>query len=118
MCERFWTLPLLQLFEHLVGGRGVFGFDAPDLTIDLAVSGCEPSELVIRFGQSPDQRRLIGELVSEFVGNAHEAPRPWAQLIMRDRRSAFRWIKRHAGAADGRPIARAIFGLLQVVKQN
>jgi hypothetical protein len=34
---------------------------------------------------------------------------------MRDRGSVLRWIKRHASAADGRPITRAIFGLPQVV---
>ena len=41
--------PLLQLFEHLVRGRLVFRLDAPDMTIDLVVSGGEPAKLVIRF---------------------------------------------------------------------
>jgi hypothetical protein len=40
---------LSQLFEYLVRGRFVFGFDALDMTIDLVVGCCKPPEFVIRF---------------------------------------------------------------------
>jgi len=39
----------LKLFEHLVSGRLIFGFNAPNMTIDLVISGCKPFELLIRF---------------------------------------------------------------------
>jgi hypothetical protein len=40
---------LLKLFEHLVSGGLTFGFNAPNMAIDLVISGCKPFELVIRF---------------------------------------------------------------------
>jgi len=44
-----------QLFKHLVRGRLIFGFDAPDMTVDLVISSCEPPKLLIGFDELLDQ---------------------------------------------------------------
>jgi hypothetical protein len=63
--------PLFELFEGLVGGRLVFGFDPPDLPVDVIVSGGEVAELIIRSGQSLDQLCLTGKLFGQFVRDMH-----------------------------------------------
>jgi hypothetical protein len=62
---------LFQLFKDLVARRLVFGFDAPDVAIDLVVGCGEAVEFVIRFGEPLDQPRHIGELILQFVRKPH-----------------------------------------------
>ena len=42
-------------FEHLIGGRLFFRFDAIDLPIDLIVVGRKLSKLIIAFYQALDE---------------------------------------------------------------
>ena len=94
---------LFERFEHLVGGGLVLGFDATDVAIDLVVAAasCLNSRLVLV--QPLDERRLTGKFVSQFVGKVAWRPRSLAQLTMRDRRSALRWINRNGGVAWCQP---------------
>jgi hypothetical protein len=41
--------PLLQFFEHFIRGGLIFGFDAPNVPVDLVVGGGKPLELVAGF---------------------------------------------------------------------
>lgn len=84
---------LFQCFKHVIGAGLVFGFDAPDMTVDLVIGRCKSSELVIRFHQPFDQRHLIRELVSEFMGNVHGTPILSGNRIIRGCGGALRWIK-------------------------
>src|SRR5690348_18413604 len=63
--------PLLQSFEHLVGGRLLFRLYSKNGQIDLVVASDKIPELVTAAGQLLDEGSFLRKLFAKIVRNAH-----------------------------------------------
>jgi hypothetical protein len=89
------------------------------MTIDLTIGGCKPTELVIRFYEPLDQRRLVGKLaVVQIPGSALRMSRDAAIHAMENDKAFSQVVHDHARFAFGQIAQTAACNRLHHLKER